>query len=46
MPCGIEDRPVATLSQLLGRPVSVEEVQPIVARAVARAFELRIAGEA
>lgn len=42
VPCGIEDRPVATLTGLLGRPVTIPEVRPVVSRAIARAFELRL----
>lgn len=38
VPCGIHDRAVATLAGLLGRPVAVAEVMPVVADAVAATF--------
>ena len=40
VPCGLADRGVATLSELAGRPVAVEEMAPVVARHVADVFEL------
>jgi lipoyl(octanoyl) transferase len=44
VPCGIQDRRVATLSGILGRAVTMEEAIPIVAGALAETFdrELRI----
>ena len=30
IPCGITDRPVTSMARLLGRPVSVEQVRPVV----------------
>ena len=38
VPCGIQDRSVATLSGILGRAVTPREVAPVVAQAVARTF--------
>ncbi len=40
VPCGIADAGVTSLAALLGRPVTVEEVVPICARAVAAACGL------
>src|SRR5207244_9190901 len=40
VPCGLEDRGVATLSELAGRPVTVEEMAPLVARHVGDVFGL------
>jgi lipoyl synthase len=37
-PCGIEDRPVATLSDLVGRKVVLEEVVPIIEKHFAVVF--------
>ena len=37
-PCGIEDRPVTTMSELVGRKVSVEEVVDVVERHFADVF--------
>ena len=38
VPCGIGDKPVTSLSVLLGRTVSVEEVKPLVVEAVVDVF--------
>ena len=38
VPCGISDKPVTSLSVLLGRTVSVEEVKPLVVEAVVDVF--------
>ncbi len=40
VPCGIADAGVTSLAALLGRPVTIEEVAPICARAVAAACGL------
>ncbi len=47
VPCGIQDRTVATLSGILGRAVELEEAMPVVARAFAETFgrELRFSLE-
>ncbi len=37
-PCGIDDRPVTTLSELVGRKVSLEEVVPVVEEHFAEVF--------
>jgi lipoyl(octanoyl) transferase len=39
IPCGIEGRPVASMSGLLGRPVTVDEVIPTVIRAFGSVFD-------
>jgi lipoyl(octanoyl) transferase len=39
VPCGIEDRPVASMSGALGRPVAVAEVIPGVVRAFCSVFQ-------
>jgi lipoyl(octanoyl) transferase len=39
IPCGIEDRPVASLSGALGRPVAFEEVIPGVVQAFCSVFQ-------
>jgi lipoic acid synthetase len=38
VPCGIPDRPVTSLSELLGRPVSIEEVVDLVVPRFAEVF--------
>ena len=38
VPCGIEDRTVATLSRLLDRTVGLDEAIPVVAEAFAETF--------
>ncbi len=38
-PCGIADRPVTSLTELLNRPVVLEEVTEAVAAAISEAFE-------
>lgn len=38
VPCGIGDKGVTSLEQLLGRPITVEEVEPIVADEFAAVF--------
>ncbi|MGH2561246.1 MAG: lipoyl(octanoyl) transferase LipB [Thermomicrobiales bacterium] len=43
VPCGIPDRGVTSLARLLGRPVSLDEVAPVCARAIAAAFDVAIA---
>lgn len=40
VPCGIHDRGVTSMAQLLGQPLEVEEVIPVVARQFGREFEL------
>ncbi|MEX2458084.1 MAG: lipoyl(octanoyl) transferase LipB, partial [Actinomycetota bacterium] len=42
VPCGLSDRSVGTLSDLAGRPVSVEEVRPLVERRFAEVFGRRL----
>lgn len=42
VPCGIADAGVTSLAALLGRPVTVEEVLPLCARAVAAARGLQL----
>lgn len=44
VPCGIQDRAVATLAGLLGRPVEVAEVAPVAAASLAEVFGRRLAG--
>jgi len=41
VPCGLNDHGVTTLSDLAGRPVTVEEMAPLVARRMAEALEAR-----
>lgn len=38
-PCGLTDRGITSISHEIGRPVSIEEVKPILARELERAFE-------
>jgi lipoate-protein ligase B len=38
IPCGIEDRPVASMSGIVGRPIAVEDVVPTVIRAFCSVF--------
>lgn len=40
VPCGIVDRPVVSLEQLVGRAVTVSEVVPVVVRCAAEVFDL------
>jgi lipoyl(octanoyl) transferase len=40
VPCGLADEGVATLSQLAGREVTVEEMKPLVARRFVEVFDL------
>jgi lipoyl(octanoyl) transferase len=40
VPCGLVDRGVATLSQLAGRSVTVEEMRPLVQRRFGEVFEM------
>ncbi len=42
VPCGLDDRGVASLSGLAGRRVTVEEMAPLVARRFEEAFDLRL----
>jgi lipoyl(octanoyl) transferase len=44
VPCGIADRGVTTLQQLLGRPVPLDEAQAALTRNFADVFERRIEG--
>jgi lipoate-protein ligase B len=39
VPCGLADRSVTTLTQLAGRPITMEEVQPLVVRHFEEVFE-------
>ena len=41
VPCGIDDRPVTSITELLGRPVAVGEVKDLVVRSLGRALGLR-----
>jgi len=43
IPCGIDDRGVTSMARLLGRPVSVDEAETIVAQSFADVFGLRFA---
>jgi lipoate-protein ligase B len=38
VPCGLADRSVTTLSQLAGRPITVDEMKPMVARQFGEVF--------
>jgi lipoate-protein ligase B len=38
-PCGLTDRGITSISKESGRSVSIEEVKPILARELERAFE-------
>ncbi len=42
VPCGIQDRGVTSLSKLLDRPVTLDEVKPKLVRAFADTFEVNI----
>jgi lipoyl(octanoyl) transferase len=42
--CGIEDAQFTTIARELGRPVSVDEVRPLAASALAEVFELDLGG--
>lgn len=42
LPCGLEDRGVTSLTELAGRPVSVDEARPAVARRFAEVFGRRL----
>lgn len=39
VPCGIEDKAVTSLSRLLGREVTVEEMSPLLVNSFERAFQ-------
>jgi lipoyl(octanoyl) transferase len=43
--CGIEDASFTTIARELGRPVSIEEVRPFAAQALADVFDLELAVE-
>jgi lipoyl(octanoyl) transferase len=45
VPCGIADRPVTSLQQVLGRAVPIEQVKHAVARAFGQVFGLRFGDE-
>lgn len=45
IPCGIEDYGVTSLSQELGRRVTIEEAKPIVVDAFAKVFDLEFSDE-
>jgi lipoyl(octanoyl) transferase len=40
--CGLEDAAFTTIARELGRPVAVDEVRPLAARALAEVFELEL----
>ena len=42
--CGLEDAAFTTLSRELGRPVTVDEVRPLAAAAIAEVFGLELSG--
>ena len=42
VPCGLADRGVASLSELAGRPVTVEKMIPLVAARFEQVFDLRL----
>jgi lipoate-protein ligase B len=46
VPCGLADEGVTSLSELAGRPVTVAEMTPIVARRFAEVFDLGLEIEA
>ena len=41
VPCGIDDRPVTSVTELLGWPVEVGEVRDLVVRSLGRALGVR-----
>ena len=41
VPCGIADRPVTSVTEILGRPVDVAEVRELVVRSLGRALGVR-----
>jgi lipoyl(octanoyl) transferase len=41
-PCGITDKGVTSMARLLGRPVAVSEVLPLLVESLARTFDLEI----
>jgi len=41
VPCGIDDRPVTSITEILGRPVEAAEVNDLVVRSLGRALGLR-----
>jgi lipoyl(octanoyl) transferase len=43
VPCGLPHHGVTSLSRLLGRPVTVEEVRPLVRRHAEAVLDLRLA---
>jgi len=45
VPCGIADRPVTSLQQVLGRAVRMEQVKHAMARAFERVFCFRFGDE-
>jgi len=45
VPCGLADEGVTSLSELAGRPVTVADAAPIVARRFAEVFDLRLESE-
>jgi lipoyl(octanoyl) transferase len=45
VPCGLADEGVTSLSELIGRSVTVDEMAPIVARRFAEVFDLRFESE-
>ena len=45
VPCGIDDRPVTSVAELLGRPVEVADVADLVVRSLGRALGVRWVGE-
>lgn len=42
VPCGIEDKAVTSLSRLLGRDVSVQEISPLLLNSFERTFDARL----
>ena len=40
--CGLEDAAFTTMARELGRPVTVEEVRPVAAAAIAEVFDLEL----
>jgi lipoate-protein ligase B len=42
VPCGIEDKTVGSLSQIVGKPISVDQVQPLFLKAFANAFDVNV----
>ncbi len=42
VPCGIEDKAVTSMEHILGKPISLEEVKPLLLKKIASLFEMDI----